>query len=234
MKKIGFKLKPSMDQRPASPLLIQGVIMTFEASSFTVSTDTGRMQRFTAQVHERPKKGTMSPDEATSLAKKSQFISEAMRSETIHCCTQPLHAPDSTPLRNAQIPLGSGITDAWQTLLRILPSRGMRVFNLRETPCTIVYAEARFQAGDQKLSVRTELDQPGWHEEIPHLLKNGWGFVTRRPTTSATMHMERPRTSSGGAVHHEEGLHLRPGNHHPDDSHGGENATYGPDKHLLQ
>ena len=181
MKHVGFKFKPSNDQPPAPQQLIQGVIMTIDAASFTVSTEAGRMQRITAQLREHLHKATMSSDEATRLAGKLQFISEATMCQIIRCCIQPLYARASAPVQHAQIPLGSGITDALQTLLHVLPTIKPRTFNFIQKACTIVYADAYFQAGDQRLSVRTALEQPGWTAEASNLMRNGWGFVLRQP-----------------------------------------------------
>ena len=181
MKHVGFKFKPSKDQPPAPRQLIQGVIMSIDATSFTVSTELGRMQRITAQPRGHLHRATMSSDEANRLAGKLQFISEATMSQAIRCCIQPLYARASAPIQHAQTPLGSGITDALQTLLHVLPSLKPRTFNFTKTACTIVYADAYFQAGDQRLSVRTALEQPGWTAEATNLMKNGWGFVLRRP-----------------------------------------------------
>ncbi|CAK9026226.1 unnamed protein product, partial [Durusdinium trenchii] len=181
MKTIGFKFKPSKDQPPAKEQHIQGVIMTISETSFTVATDPARTQRITAQLHEIMDRGTMSSDEAHRLAGKLQFLSEAMFSQAIRCCIQPLYARASAPVQHAQIPLGDGIRDALQTVLMILPNARPRIFQFFQSPCSIVYADAYFQAGDEKINLSTALKRQDWHTDATNLLTNGWGFVIRRP-----------------------------------------------------
>ena len=181
MRTIGFKFKPSKDQPPAHEQHIQGVIMTTSGTSFQVSTDPARTQRIVTQLSEYMHRGTMSSDEAHRLAGKLQFISEAMLSQTIRCCIQPLYARAAAPVQHAQIPLGNGIKDALKTILNILPSAHPRVFQFSKPACTIVYADAYFQAGDKKISVRQALERSDWTAEGTHLMRNGWGFVLRKP-----------------------------------------------------
>ena len=181
MKTIGFKFKPSKDQPPAHEQHIQGVVMTIDETSFTVSADPGRIQRLTAQLNEYLHRGSMSSDEAHRLAGKLQFISEAMMSQTIRCCLQPLYARAATPVQHAQTPLGDGLTDALKTVLMILPEAKPRHFEFRTPQCSIVYADAYFQAGDQKISVGRALQRNDWRADTTNLLQNGWGFIIRKP-----------------------------------------------------
>ena len=181
MTTIGFKFKPSKDQPPATEQHIQGVIMTISETSFKVSADPARTQRMTAQMQEFMNRGSMSSDEAQRLAGQLQFISEAMLSQTIRCCIQPLYARASAPVQHAQIPLGDGVREALTTVLMILPNARPRIFHFSQPPCSIVYADAYFQAGDEKIDIRTALERPNWRADAANLLQNGWGFVTRQP-----------------------------------------------------
>ena len=181
MKTVGFKFKPSKDQPPAPTQLIQGVIMSIDSSAFTVRTEQARVQRIASQLEEHLQRGTMSADEAKRLAGKLQFISEAMMSQTIRCCLQTLYARAAAPIQCAQTPMGEGVTDSLITLLHILPIAKPRVFRFQYQPCTVIYADAFFQAGDERLSIRTALDHSGWRADATHLMKNGRGFVLREP-----------------------------------------------------
>ena len=181
MKTVGFKFKPSKNQPPAQTQLIQGVVMTTDSVAFTVRTEEERMTRIMDQLQEHLRRGTMSSDEAKRLAGKLQFISEAMLSQTIRCCLQPLYARAAAPIQHAQTSLGDGIRDSLVTLLHVLPIAKPRVFKFESQPCTIVYADAFFQAGDERLSVRSALAHGGWNAEAANLMVNGWGFVLREP-----------------------------------------------------
>lgn len=65
--------------------------MTITDNSFIVQTDPARTQRICTQIHTHLTKGTMSPDEAQRLSGKLTFVSEAMMSQTVICCIQPLY-----------------------------------------------------------------------------------------------------------------------------------------------
>eukprot|EP00435_Cladocopium_sp_Y103_P058746 s29_g20.t1 len=161
-------------QKPATTHKIQGVVMTIDKESFTLSPDPQRIQKVITQLKEIKLQNDVHPEEAMRLAGKIQFMTETMAGQVMKSCLKPLYQRAYHGDQHG--PLNEALQDAIDTMIHLLQNIQPKIVRFHfETPA-VLYADAYFQAGDQKIRISQAPDHK-WDCDANNLLTNGWGFV---------------------------------------------------------
>ena len=126
---LGFRLKFSKRQPPASEQKLQGVIVRIEDSGVTVAPSENRVRKLQAALLSSLQGDTLSPEEASRLAGKLSFLSSSLWGQVGLSLLRPLHGRAQGP-RDATSQLNSGLRAAITCLLAtsIEPDPSVRSF----------------------------------------------------------------------------------------------------------
>ena len=170
--RLGFKMKPSKEQPPATEHKIQGVQLHISQDHITVKPTTDRQDRVRNMIQKSLQSNHLKPVEAATLAGKLNFLATTIAGRVGRAATKLIYQ------RQHQTHGSHTITPQLRMALEAIlwltfnaPPRRIPLSSSYTTKVPLVYTDAYFLAGDTRVRAKDH-QQPS-----PHPWDNGWGIV---------------------------------------------------------
>lgn len=178
---LGWMMKPSKAQYPASAHRIQGVQLRLMADRGVVSPLPHRTARVVAMIDSALETNNLCPNTAAELGGKSAFLATTTYGRIGRAPTKPVyarqHSHKTQKSRNDKLTIA--LRAALHCLKYILTSATPRIVPFRHdnTAPGIIYADAFFDMGDRRFKPSDDDIPEAWDPRACQFYKNGWGAV---------------------------------------------------------
>ena len=174
---LGFLMKKSKEQPPATKHKMQGVFIEFKGNQAIISACKRRVRRLLQWIQQIKAKQCLPPEEAKTFAGKAGFVASSLFGRVGRCAMRAIWtraaSNDHGPAADKMSP---GIEDSLENLTSILlnaPPRSMTMnYSGRRA---IIYTDAYFKLGEQMVKIGKAFDLTDWL--VSQVTENGWGFV---------------------------------------------------------
>ena len=171
---------------------IQGVYIQVEADRVSVKPDPKRLSKLQASVRQALEQDSLSPDAASRLVGKLQFLCSTLFGRVGQPLLHPLHSRAACATAS-QDSLNSGLRSAMRCILSLMEHAPSKVIPLvGSQDVSVLYADAYFELGDNRWQVHSPNIPKRWPLDRIHRCKNGLGFVCRTQSGIQVAHFSAP------------------------------------------
>ena len=176
---LGFLTKKSKAQPPAAEHVVQGVTFHIDENGVTLSPTPQRVAKILAQIRRALDDDSLPPDDASKLAGRVAFLTQAVFGAVARAATKAIYARAADTAAWSDDSLSTGLAAALRTLVNILPTVKPRFvpFDAANMQMAVLYADAFFTDGERRHKAGHVPDglNPSPHQRAA----NGWGYVLR-------------------------------------------------------
>ncbi|CAE7567933.1 unnamed protein product, partial [Symbiodinium microadriaticum] len=176
---LGFLTKKSKAQPPADEHVVQGVTFHIDETGVTLSPTPRRVEKILAQLRRALHDDSLTPDDASRLAGRVAFLTQAVFGAVARAATKAINARAADTAAWSNDALSPGLAAALKTLVDILPTTRPRFvpFDAAQLDMAVLYADAFFTDGERRHKAGHVPDgmNPSPHQHAA----NGWGYVLR-------------------------------------------------------
>ncbi|CAE7346880.1 unnamed protein product, partial [Symbiodinium sp. KB8] len=176
---LGFLTKKSKAQPPADEHVVQGVTFHIDETGVTLSPTPRRVEKILAQLRRALHDDSLTPDDASRLAGRVAFLTQAVFGAVARAATKAINARAADTAAWSNDALSPGLAAALKTLVDILPTTRPRFvpFDAAQLDMAVLYADAFFTDGERRHKAGHVPDgmNPSPHQRAA----NGWGYVLR-------------------------------------------------------
>eukprot|EP00438_Fugacium_kawagutii_P031606 Skav220682 [mRNA] locus=scaffold4902:34262:35326:- [translate_table: standard] len=176
-------MKEKKSLPPNSIQKILGVQLEIQEHEVIISPHAPRVQKLLMTLQTILNNDQMSALEAQRLAGKMQFLATSLFGQLGRSALHPLYAR-AHGLGSPQVDdsLNETLRCSINTLMVLLREIQPRSIPLQcKTTPAVLYTDAFFQQGDERISVGHAPDSGRWPRSRCHCFDNGWGFLCHLP-----------------------------------------------------
>ncbi|CAE7242237.1 unnamed protein product [Symbiodinium pilosum] len=175
---LGYNMKTSKRQPPASSHKIQGVIISTDTNHITLTPCPQRVERMCTDITACLQSNTLEPDQARRMAGKCSFLTGRLFGKVGRAPLKAIYSRAHSNISHLDKPTRSAL----HALLDIIRHcRPMRIpLQIQHRHFTIIYTDAYYIAGGTKLRPGDEVPD-GWQPADYTSVENGWGAVIFPP-----------------------------------------------------
>jgi len=176
---LGFLTKAPKAQPPADEHVVQGVNFHLNAEGVVLSPTPVRVKKIMDQIRRALDDDSLSPDEASKLAGRVAFLTQAAFGAVAKAATKAIYARAADTAARSADQLSPGLAAALRSLHQILPTIKPRFipFDAEHLDLAILYADAFFADGEKQHKAGHVPD--GLNPTPDQRASNGWGYVLR-------------------------------------------------------
>ena len=175
---LGYNMKTSKRQPPASSHKIQGVIISTDTNHITLTPCPQRVERMCSDITASIQCNTLEPDQARRMAGKCNFLTGRLFGKVGRAPLKAIYSRAHSNISHLDKPTKSAL----YALLDIIQHcRPMRIpLQIQHRHFTIIYTDAYYIAGGTRLRPGDEAPD-GWQPADYTSVENRWGAVIFPP-----------------------------------------------------
>ena len=193
---LGLRVKESKAQPPQRQHVLQGVDVHVQAQGVTLSLTPGRIQKLLHAIRQALANDCLTPQEASRLAGKLAFLTQAVFGSVGKAAIQPLYARSHDTTAENDDTLSVGLRSSLKAIQHMLVNVTPRFipYQVEERLTAVIFADAYVKVGETTHKADTsQLTWPCQHTSVT-TTDNSWGYVVRIGDHVLFSHGATPRT----------------------------------------
>ena len=175
---LGYKMKTSKRQPPATSHKIQGVLISTNPTHITLTPCPERVRRMCRDIQQCLQDNHLDPDQARRMAGKCNFLTGRFFGKVGRAPLKAIYARAHSNVSHLDKPTKSALVALLDIIQHCQP---MKIpLQIQHRHFTIIYTDAHYIAHQHRCRPGDEIPE-GWQPQDYSTVENGWGAVIFPP-----------------------------------------------------